>query len=700
MPTVESIDATQQTPLDNQRTSEVGERQCLVVYVLWRASSANGPGEPAPADEAEELAEAIYAWLFQDPKNATLRGLGIPVRFRSVPKNGEKSGQPRSIKLDGAQYSVVVPIINDAMVLDPAWRDYLCNLHRDIERAGRRHLILPVALSAQAYRLDRDIARINAVKLFHLGRDERKQALLSAVTHEVCRHMLQLSPSAKDIGSTDIAPGPVRVFLSHAKRDGAGIAEALLRGIQQQFPVQPFFDTRDIPPGWDFVNELEGQVERSAMIAVRSDAYGSRPWCRREMSIAKKSGCAIVVVDAVTSGEDRSFPYMGNVPTIRWDPKGPDRSREVIDLALREVLRVVYTGEQMRLELGHPPPPGIKYATRPPEAAFIAPNWSPPPGEDTTLLYPDPPLTEDETQVIQRIYPRLHLMTPTQRRARMTAHTSVLEDMPIGLSISESPDLRERGFSYDHTKHIFHELVRHLLAAGADVYFGGNFKRDGYTLSLMDLVREHRTEGHDIGGRIINFVAWPYYVDVSTADEADGYPDLQIQRIEPPPEVTAKQQSRTYVRRLSSVTGSPLVDVEANEVLRRCMTAMRVRLNQAVKARVLLGGVVEKRENKHAGLAEEAFLALDSGMPVYLMGGLGGATEKIIEVLNGGDPPESFEVFGEKLIKLREGRSLASMLQNGLSDAQNERLFNTEHVGEMVSLVLTGLANWAKSRPT
>jgi hypothetical protein len=466
------------------------------------------------------------------------------------------------------------------------------------------------------------------------------------------------------------------------------------------FPARLFFDTRDIPPGWDFEDELRSQIERSAVIAIRTDAYGSRPWCRRELMIAKKSGCAIIVVDALTSSEDRSFPYLGNVPTIRWDPSDPDRVREVLNIALRELLRVVFTSELMRFELGEPPPLGLRFTARPPEAAYVVPFESPPPGEAWTLVYPDPPLPEDEAEVIRQIYPRLRMKTLTQWLVSRLAEEPSISGLAVGLSISsEGADLRERGFSFSHTKHIFHELVRQLLAAGAVVYFGGNLRRGWYARSLIDLVRQHRAEGFELGGRIINFIAWPYYLDVTTSDEADGYPDYQIKRIEPPATVTEADRSHTYSRRIAKTAGEPLVDDRADAVIRACMTEMREALNREVRARVMLGGFVETRPGKHAGLAEEALLALSVGMPVYLLGGLGGATEKIIDVLKGEEAPESFMEFGDKLQAYRFTSlgGAEAVLKNGLNDAENERLFRTEHIVEMVSLVLTGLARSKKS---
>ena len=48
------------------------------------------------------------------------------------------------------------------------------------------------------------------------------------------------------------------------------------------------------------------------MLAFHTDHYSSRPWCRREVLEAKRFGAHILIVDALDSGDPRSFPYGGS----------------------------------------------------------------------------------------------------------------------------------------------------------------------------------------------------------------------------------------------------------------------------------------------------------------------------------------------------------------------------------------------------
>ncbi|NVL83801.1 TIR domain-containing protein, partial [Escherichia coli] len=82
----------------------------------------------------------------------------------------------------------------------------------------------------------------------------------------------------------------------------------------QHTELQTFFDANDIAPGHKFALEIFNSIEHSALVVVRTDAYASREWCRREVIEAKRRARPIVVIDALTKAEERGFPYLGNVP--------------------------------------------------------------------------------------------------------------------------------------------------------------------------------------------------------------------------------------------------------------------------------------------------------------------------------------------------------------------------------------------------
>ena len=67
----------------------------------------------------------------------------------------------------------------------------------------------------------------------------------------------------------------------------------------------------------------------SFVVAVVSDVYSRRVWCRWEAFRAKQQGMPIVVLDIVSDGQQRSVPYLGNTPVVRCNvPSDPDERGE------------------------------------------------------------------------------------------------------------------------------------------------------------------------------------------------------------------------------------------------------------------------------------------------------------------------------------------------------------------------------------
>jgi hypothetical protein len=90
----------------------------------------------------------------------------------------------------------------------------------------------------------------------------------------------------------------------------------------------------------------------AAMIAIVTDAYPTRPWCRREAKLArtpalvdKKPGRRIwqvqpvVAVHRPQSGWARSIPMLESVPRVGWNASRPDGQIDrIVDRLVLEVL--------------------------------------------------------------------------------------------------------------------------------------------------------------------------------------------------------------------------------------------------------------------------------------------------------------------------------------------------------------------------
>ena len=80
-----------------------------------------------------------------------------------------------------------------------------------------------------------------------------------------------------------------------------------------------FYDAEHIEPGTLWREVLEAQAGASVLIALRTEAYESRYWCRREFLLAESNGMPILAVDF------RREQYHGSallpfdvVPSVRY----------------------------------------------------------------------------------------------------------------------------------------------------------------------------------------------------------------------------------------------------------------------------------------------------------------------------------------------------------------------------------------------
>jgi hypothetical protein len=107
--------------------------------------------------------------------------------------------------------------------------------------------------------------------------------------------------------------------------DPAAIAGGPVKAILAtlgQLPIQGWYDGAKIPPGGRFPEEIQkGVLNSSALVAVLTDTWSSREWCRREVLEAKLAARPLVVVDALEARVIRLFPYLGNAVKagMRWD---------------------------------------------------------------------------------------------------------------------------------------------------------------------------------------------------------------------------------------------------------------------------------------------------------------------------------------------------------------------------------------------
>src|SRR5437870_5075909 len=127
------------------------------VYVLWHPHCASGG----------DFAREIFLWLRGDSGDIAQSGYGIPVFYRSTPFHIDTE-TPRAIDLSAARINIMVPLVDQHMVVSTAWRRYLHSL-ADLETLrDTACLLCPVALHPAAYHLPENINRLNFLRVDHV----------------------------------------------------------------------------------------------------------------------------------------------------------------------------------------------------------------------------------------------------------------------------------------------------------------------------------------------------------------------------------------------------------------------------------------------------------------------------------------------------------------------------------------------------
>ena len=253
----------------------------------------------------------------------------------------------------------------------------------------------------------------------------------------------------------------------------------------------------------------------------------------------------------------------------------------------------------------------------------------------------------------------------------------------VGVSISDSPDLRVFGLSDGHLGDALAETALEVLASGWSLAYGGDLRKHGFTELLAELVVRYR--GHPQHGGAVDvtdYLAWPVHIQFTTEAlaefEAQHGPAVRFVFL------------RLDGTRLGREERQALHVREPDEdEWTHGLTAMRRVMRGDIRARILLGGRVEGYRGAMPGIAEEAWLSLKTGQPVFLLGGFGGCTRDIAETISLVEPWAGSR--GEWAGRERFRGYAADALCNGLSLDENAVLARTPHIEEAVTLVSRGL---------
>ena len=546
------------------------------------------------------------------------------------------------------------------------------------------------------------ISALTTSTSFGLGRSTLPRSAGKVISRQLV-HLLIRRLVPHDGGED--APA-VTIFLSHTKLDlehEPRVVKALLAHLTATQAEKTWFDSGDIASGSRFAKEIERGVADAALLAVVTDSYSSRSWCRREVLFAKRHQRQLIVVDSIQHREVRSFAYVGNVPVLRW--KG--HPQDAVDLLLRETLRHAHAVESLKQRQR----PGDCVLPAGPELVTLVHR-----DKAQSILYPDPPLGPEELAVLEATGIRVE--TPLERHA----HENQLagKGLVVTLSVSEAEDIARFGLRKPHMDALFLELSRYLLLAGIRLAYGGHLRANGYTIRLADLLSDPIVEY--LRGKspstlapppeLFTYVPWP--MAVSVRDEARLGALVEVRRCERPVDVDEGLDGM--------LVAEPPDDLPFDAPARRFawargLTEMRRRQTQETSARVIVGGRIgpggDAYKGRIPGVLEEALLSIQSERPVYLIGAFGGCARMVVDALEGRIREElswkyqSVAPYSEEVRTMYKDRGQAWQeydeivrslqtcgmvgLKNGLTIEENRELAETRSTDRIVELLLRGL---------
>ena len=732
------------------------------------------------SDSVGLLAQELMRRFFEMPATG---GLGIPVFL--TPDDG--NGLPPSwdgvggINLDASEHTLVVVLADWRMAqrvdggTGADWKRFLEDGAQRAPVGASPHHVFGVAIAKASGREDLDDrevfelgdtrhmlgvkkkpkARDGESRLDHTARvSSWAQTSADEIALQVAiRAIALLDKGAVSPVENAIQEAPVRVFLSHAKADLASNESDAVRSVQtavRDMPIEDWFDAAEIPPGAEFEARLkEGVADSTILVAFLTDRYGSRPWCQREVLVAKELGVPIIVVDALSDGEPRNFPYLGNVPTVHWSGtdhlKGEDRAaahrmaaERIVGRTVREALRFKHNRAKLTVTATE----GEIVLASAPEALSLAWHKNETLDAPQRFLYPDPPLTRDEVKILEELRPGAIFTTPLSKIARSSKSSGIGR---IAVSTSVSDDKQRSGLSPLHEESIFDEIHGYLLLAGLQIGYGGALQGDlakgsNFTVRLFELVGGYGTIAENAGGAalqpIVNIAPWPVH---------RAYGDREIRLFGsiatlvrcPRPAVSDVPEPDDVLFPLNTSPFTLPDTPERRLAWTRSLTAMRWQATQDTGARLVIGGRLKGFSGVYPGVLEEAWMSIVTKKPVYIAGAFGGAARAAIDLLEGRERPEvtthglaqtvpHFQAVvdlarnrGLSLIESQiAGNSnvaeieralampdaiigslksaglsgLSSALNNGLDDEENRELFQSLDGSRIAELVLTGLS--------
>ena len=385
----------------------VSTRPLLVLYVAWHPAFEGG----------QAIAKKLYEHYRRELYGNVSGGAGLSVIYRYAADSESQAPQP--IDFSESETTAIVMLVDEKFSEDEAYIAWAQDLLARTEAVGLSARVFPVAIDDTVTRLGMAEQAARWDCWTDIDDQTRIRRLTSDLTYQFCRmlrsYLEQLRRPDEDEAALEQFLKKVQIFLSHSKHDtdGERIAKEIRQRIFGGKGLESFFDVHDIPTGLRFDKVLLYQVRVSAVVAIHTDSFSSREWCRREIIEAKLSNVPLVIANCISDTDERGFPYMGNVPIVRMDPAKVDRIDQIVARLLDEVLKDFLWRCRIQLTAGEVDRDVVTFLPRSPELISLA-GLKNKEGEQAVLVYPDPPLGAEEQRLFEQIAPRYRLRSLTE----------------------------------------------------------------------------------------------------------------------------------------------------------------------------------------------------------------------------------------------------------------------------------------------
>ena len=385
------------------------------MYLIW--SPDNPVGLP--------LAEVLSRHFDNADEAREFGGIRIPVFVRYEALSAASTA-PRPIDLDDAEHNLVVAIgthhLSDRIADDQAWSDWFDDLSARFSQRGDKDRFVVLSLDSNVLAVQ-GFPNRHAIRAyewpFDLQSTDSRTHLLLLLTNRAGSILVQDANPAVP-GGLKRTPKQ-RLFISHAKMDGTDDAVRIRKRLDKMdFGIEPFVDANDLTAGEEFTEELEAEIADATLLAIHTDAYGSRPFCRWEILRAKFHRRPIYIVHRLKQGESRVFPYGGNAPLLVVT----DLNQETIDKILLAAMTIVLRGMVWRRHAEAViASKGVQDAlplARTPELVDLAHikmrKDAPAP---RMIVYPDPPLSDEERELIPALNLGIEVIALSELKAKI-----------------------------------------------------------------------------------------------------------------------------------------------------------------------------------------------------------------------------------------------------------------------------------------